>query len=141
MSDPICGRRHLCRSISEGSPSKDRSGAASPGRTETDDQDQEPDWKHPENTTGHFTLQVYQAGSGDGALGEREKRVNHHPVYTLTSNQRILCLPQTRGRAHHWLNRERKAGEPSSSLHPHLKPEDFMSASNQRSCTQLAQPA
>ena len=48
---------------------------------------------------------------------------------SITSNQRILCLPQTRGLAHRWLNVD------------HFKPEDLVLASNQRSCTSLAQPA
>ena len=60
--------------------------------------------------------------------GRRPTRVNLQPVYNPggTSNQ---CLPQTRGLAHRWLNVD------------HLKPDDFVLASNQRSCTSFAQPA
>ena len=61
--------------------------------------------------------------------GRLPTRVNLQPVYTLggISNQRFLCLPQTRGLAHRWLNVD------------HHKPDDCVLASNQRSCTSLAQ--
>ena len=99
-------------------------------------QDQDPDGKHPASQTERFTFHLFGCRFlGRSPFfnarfwGRRPTRVNLQLDYTLggISNQRFLCLPQTRSLAHRWLNVD------------HLKPDDFVLASNQRSCTSLAQ--